>query len=219
MVRHAAPTVDSGSIPTPPLHFEVRRITKAEARPMIENNHYSHHSPSSAGSKFFGWFVNSELYAVAQYGYSPNRHSATFFAKLTGRPVTSKNLIELIRLVRAEPRIDDAPLTRFLSVIHKILKKEGFCYVVSHSDPMHNPHGGIYAAANFKHLGWTQAHANFKDVNGNIIHDRVLSRFQERSKQAGRPITRKEAMAQFGYVYVRMEPKKRWFLSLIGDIK
>ena len=208
----------SGSNPTPPLQLSIRRITKKQAQPIIEKYHYSHHVPPAPGAKFFGWFwddgLGEKLYAVALYGLGANKHSAEYLAKITKLPVAKDNLIELIRLARVEPKIEKMQLTKFLSICHKILRKEGTQYVVSYSDPQYNPHGGIYAAANFKFVGMTDARKIFQDPEGKLVHERKLSRFQERKRAKGEFISRAEAVALFGYKPYSVPPKKRWFLAI-----
>ena len=217
MVEQATQSQDGVSKTTPSL--QIRRITKKQAQPVIEAYHYSHHVPPAPGAKFFGWFYEDflfgeQLYAVALYGLGANKHSAEFLAKETNQPITKDNLIELIRLARVEPKQDELPLTKFLSVCHKILRKEGLQYVVSYSDPQYNPHGGIYAASNFKQIGWTLKRKIFQDPEGNLVHERKLSRFQERRRAKGEPISRADAVALFGYKPYAVPPKKRWLLKI-----
>jgi hypothetical protein len=212
MVGHTIPIVDGGSIPASPLH--IRRITKKQAQPVIETYHYSHHVPPAPGAKFFGWFRGDALCAVALYGIGANKHSADFLSNETGLPIKKVNLIELIRLARIEPKFDDMPLNKFLSVCHKILRKEGVEYVVSYSDPVYNPHGGVYAAANFTLVGLTSKRTIFQDPEGRLVHERKLSKFQERQRDKGAPISRADAIQLFGYTPHKVPPKKRWLLGI-----
>lgn len=156
--------VDGGSIPTPSL--QVRKISSADAKKIVLQYHYSQKMP--CGKLIcFGFFIGAALYAVAVYGAGVNRNSPKFLKRITSFEVTSTNFLELMRLARIEPKIDFAPLSTFLSKCHKILKSEGYKYILSYSDPEFNPSGGIYAASNFVLLGMSKSMPRtFTDASG-----------------------------------------------------
>ena len=150
------------------------------------------------------------LYAVAIYGIGANNNLPKFLERTLSLPVANSNLLELKRLVRIEPKEDGMPLTRFLSICHKTLKKEGYRYVASFSDPEYNPSGGIYAAANFKQIGLTQPEADILNTVGQKIGRRTLLHWRKRN---GNPSI-DDACKQLGFTRVKTPPKKRWFISL-----
>jgi len=188
---------------------EVRRIDKKTARPIIEQYHYSGNVPAGKNI-YFGWFVGALLYAVAIYGIGANNNQAGYLAKSQNLPVTNANLLDLKRLARVEPKIDAAPLTKFLSVNHKLLKREGYRYIVSFSDPDFNPNGGIYAASNFQQIGLSKPEWDILNCEGKKIGRRTLLHWR---KAHGNP-TIEEACRLLGYTKIKTPGKKRWFISL-----
>ena len=185
-------------------------ILHKEAKEFIEYWHYSHKMPTSKNI-LFGWRVDVlHLYAVACYGIGVNPYQASFLSRLTGYDITNGALVELKRLCRVEPKIDKMPLTAFLSRCHKKLKADGIRYVVSFSDPEYGHDGGIYKAANFQHLGKTNAEFHLLDKDGVIHHRRLVQRYKER-----KGITIAEAREELGMVRHKVCPKDRWFLPLI----
>jgi hypothetical protein len=87
----------------------------------------------------FGWFIETELYAVAVYGDGINQIQHRYLARLTGLPVKRGNLFELRRLFRSEPPRESFPLSQFIAGSHRILKRDhGIRFIVSFSDPAHN---------------------------------------------------------------------------------
>ena len=171
---------------------QVQKTDYAIAKPFIEKWHYSKNAPPGKNI-YFGWFVDGELYAVANYGTGSNMNGPwKFLEAQTGLPVKKNNLLELKRLCRVGTKNDKQklPLTKFLSVAHKLLKKDfGIRFIISFSDPAENkfkkilpdksgvvrPYvsGGIYKAANFQYLGKTNEEIHVMDTEGNIIHRRV----------------------------------------------
>lgn len=202
----------SGSIPTPPL--QVKKISLAEAKPVIERYHYSKNVPAGKNI-YFGFFVGTMLYAVAIYGIGVNNNGPAYLAKQTNLPLTVHNVLELKRLARIEPKEEKAPLTKFLSLCHKMLRKEGYIGIVSYSDPDFNPSGGIYAAANFKQIGLTSAETDILNERGLKINRRTLLHWRNRQKKlTGVMLTIDEACSIRGFKKVKTQPKKRWFLPL-----
>ena len=140
--------------------FEVRPIEHGDAKLFIEHWHYSQKLPSGF-NLFFGAFLDDELYAVADYGAGSNMDKGAKLARLTGLPVRfqevtrkwldaphknmdlnglivgPRNCLELKRLCRQGAKgAAKIPLTRFLAICHRILKREhGVQFIVSYSDP------------------------------------------------------------------------------------
>lgn len=141
------------------MHLDVREIEHPEAKPFIERWHYSKNCPAGF-NKFFGAFLDGELYAVADYGAGSNMDKGAWLARFTGLPVRyqevkqewldaphpsmdttglvvgPQNCLELKRLCRkgakGKPKI---PLTQFLAICHRKLRREcGLAFVVSYSD-------------------------------------------------------------------------------------
>ena len=187
---------------------EIRRISPKEARPFIEKWHYSARCPTGKNI-FFGWFIDDILYAVADYGIGVNPYQAKFLSDQLGYCVENDKLLELKRLCRIEPKLDKFPLTSFISKCHKILKKEGYCYIVSFSDPNHGHSGGIYKAANFTSLGKTNAETHAVDKDGNIRHRRFYFRYARRKN-----ISVKQAREELGLGLIKTVPKDRWFIRI-----
>ena len=165
---------------TEPLHY-VQEIPLETARAFIENWHYSRKVPTGK-NVFFGWYIAGVLYAVADYGIGVNPFLPKYLTKATAKAVTHSNLFELKRLCRMDPSDPRYPLTKFLSMCHKILRRDHrIRFIVSFSDPEHNrfrdqkdvPYssGGIYKAANFEYLGKTNAEMHVIDEQG-ITHHR-----------------------------------------------
>ena len=181
----------------------------------IEHWHYSGCVPTGKNI-FFGWFVPGDqtllgesLYAVADYGIGVNPYQAQYLARCTGYEVAEGNLVELKRLCRSEPRLDRFPLTAFLARCHRLLRASGYRYVVSYSDPFHGHSGGIYKAANFQHLGATNAEWHVQDADGVIRHRRYAYRYARRNG-----VSTAEARQALGLKRVQMPPKDRWFLRI-----
>ncbi len=254
------------------IDFEVRRIPVTEARPFIEQWHYSRSCPTGFNI-FFGAFVgDGSLYAVAAYGVSANMDKGASVARQTSLPVRyqdikvlpsthtninstgltlgPRNCLELRRLCRqgeqgekvvrpkGEKRANSAsliPLTRFLAICHRILKREeGVEYIISYSDPgelttKRGPDGrwrvvsddsrigGIYRAANFQHLGKTDPQSHVvRETDGMVFHRRNAYREMKRwnAKHPDRPKSIAQVRKEKGLVTISTPPKDRWFLRL-----
>jgi hypothetical protein len=218
MSERQAPPEDGGSIPTPSLQISqgvVKIISKTEAATVIKKHHYSGNVP--AGKNFyFGWYFDGNLYAVAVYGIGANSRLPLLLARVTSYPVSWKNLLELKRLARIEPKVDSQPLSKFLAICHRMLYKRGYRYVASFSDPDYNPYGGIYAASNFTLIGMTSNHDwDILNRDGKKIGRRTL--FHWRKKNGNPSIA--DACLALGYTAISSQPKKRWFLNIGGKNK
>lgn len=186
----------------------IRELTPTEAGPFIKKWHYSGTVPRGKNF-YYGWFVNNELYAVANYGIGVNCYQAAFLSRETGYNINLDTLVELKRLCRSEPKLGAFPLTKFLSGCNKLLKARGILFIVSFSDPAHGHDGGIYKAASFRWLGKTQEEWHLTDKDGNTFHRRRAYRHAK-----ARNITMKEARAELGLKRVKTQAKDRWFFAL-----
>ena len=187
---------------------KVLEISLHDAKAFIETYHYSKIVPAGQNI-FFGWFLENDLYAVANYGIGVNTYQSEFLSKITGFEITDDNLIELKRLCRKEPRNDNFPLTKFLSICHKKLKKMKYKFVVSFSDPEHKHNGGIYKASNFMHLGVTRSEVHFIDKDGGFIHRRI-----PRHHQLKTGLSFKESVKTLGLTANITKPKDRWLIKI-----
>lgn len=185
----------------------MRLISQKKAKPFIEQWHYSKRCPTGKNI-FFGAYLGDTLYAVADYGIGVNCYQAGYLARVTGLPVEKNNLMELKRLCRIEPPMD-LPLTKFLRICHLLLRKQGIGFIVSFSDPAHGHNGGIYQAANFKHLGKSAAEWHLADTNGVLRHRVYVYRYARRKS-----ISLVQARHDLGLKRVETVQKDRWFLAL-----
>ena len=193
----------------------IRQIGHSEAASFIERWHYSHRCPTGKNI-FFGQFVSGKddlfgetLYAVADYGIGVNPYQAKFLSTFTGNDIQNGKLLELKRLCRIEPKNENLPLTSFISKCHKKLKKEGYRFIISFSDPAYGHNGGIYRAANFKNLGKTNSETHAIDADGTVRHRRLYFRYARRKE-----IDVAQARQELGLKLVKTLPKDRWFIVL-----
>jgi hypothetical protein len=193
--------------------MEIEQIGHKKASAFIQKWHYSCKCPTGKNI-FFGWFsgcdiFTRELYAVADYGIGVNPYQAQSLSKLSGYNVTNETLLELKRLCRIEPKNIEIQLTQFIAGCHKILKSNGFRFIVSFSDPAYNHNGGIYKAANFIHLGKTNPENHAIEQDGTVRHRRYYFRYARR-----KGITVAQARKELGLKLIKTLPKDRWFLPL-----
>jgi hypothetical protein len=194
----------------------IRPISHKEAAPFIEKWHYSRRCPTGKNF-FFGWFISGEggglfddvLYAVADYGIGVNPYQAKFLSHLTGQEITNSNLLELKRLCRTEPKRDVYPLTAFLSQCHRNLRKQGYRFIVSFSDPAYGHDGGIYKAGNFRNIGKTNSETHAVGEDGEMRHRRLYFRYARR-----KGISVSVAREELGLRLVKTPPKDRWLIKL-----
>ena len=163
---------------------------------------------------------------------------------VTGLTVGAYNCLELKRLCRqgergANVRHDRAnasskiPLTRFLALCHRMLKRNGIQFVVSYSEATWHPEkingkwiavvtqatsGGIYRAANFQHLDQTAAEAHtVRESDGKIFHRRVAYKDMKRrnkDKPKDQWVSLADVRQELGRVPILTPPKERWFIVL-----
>lgn len=206
-------------MPRPAIAPVIARVPAHIAKPFIERWHYSRRCPTGK-NQFYGWYVESRpadesnlfgetLYAIADYGIGVNPYQAAALSRMAGDDIQDESLVELKRLCRVEPPNDQYPLTRFLSKCHKLLRRDGYKFVVAFSDPAFGHNGGIYRAANFQHLGVTQSERHVVDMNGDTRHRRLYYRFAKRHG-----VSAKEARQQLGLRVVSTPPKDRWLIKI-----
>ena len=190
--------------------MELRMIEHGVAKSFIETWHYSRRMPKGKNI-LFGWFTpEGSLYAVADYGIGVNPYQAKFLMPHTGGvKLDNTSLLELKRLCRIEPKITEAPLTKFLSLCQAELRKLGYMAIVSFSDPEHGHNGGIYKAANFKWLGQTNPEWHLIDESGEKRHRRFAFRYARRNG-----ISIGDARLVLGVKRVKTQPKDRWLILL-----
>lgn len=193
----------------------IRIISHSQAAPFIEKWHYSARCPTGKNI-FFGWFIagigdlfDESLYAVADYGIGVNPYQANFLSRLTGLDVQNEALLELKRLCRIEPKIENLSLTSFIARCHKNLKKEGYRFIISFSDPSYGHDGGIYKAANFKNMGKTNAETHAIGSDGTVRHRRLYFRYARRNG-----VNVAQAREDLGLTLIKTVPKDRWFIKL-----
>jgi len=178
-----------------------------QAAPFIKKWHYSG-TATKGDHHYFGWLINKGMYAVADYGSPTNEHQAHGLASELLLNVTTTNLVELKRLCRVEPK-QQVQLTEFLARCHKILRRIGIVYVMSFSDPAQGHDGGIYKAANFEHVGQTNAGLACVDQNGKHHHRKYPYRYAHNNG-----CTMVEAYKILGLKTVEIPPKDRWLLCI-----
>jgi hypothetical protein len=188
--------------------LEVKEIDYKIAKPHIVQWHYSHIVPRGRNI-FYGWYVEDELYAVANFGWGVNPYQAKYLARTTGFLISNDNLMELKRLARSEPRRDPLQLTQFLATCFRLLKQKGVRYIISFSDPEWKHTGKIYQAANFKHIGQTQEEMHVVDSSGAVHHRRYPYRYAKRNG-----CTMEEAREQLGLKPIKTQKKDRWFYAI-----
>ena len=247
--------------------FKVERIDHKTAKVFIEKWHYSRKCPTGLNI-FFGAYLDGELYAVADYGMGVNMDKGASLARQTKHPVRFQNVtqawldkppknmniegltvgpvncLELKRLCRqGDKGSAKIPLTRFLAMCHRILKREkGISFIVSYSDPgelkavsvdgqwqinaptpktdatgiVKQDTGHLYRAANFQHLGKTAPEAHTVDENGVIFHRRTAYKAMKRwnANNPDNPKSLEEVRKELGRVPILSPPKDRWFIAL-----
>ena len=187
--------------------WSVNRITWQVADKHICQWHYSERMPSGR-SYCFGLFNGFDLYCVAVYGIGVNPYQYSFLRKVTGFDCNQENTSEIKRVARTEPR-QNYPITKFISVCNKEMKKLGTRYVFSFSDPDQGHCGTIYKASNFTYLGKTTAERHVIDSSGKKRHRKYYRRYAERNN-----VSVEKARRELGLSVVVCSPKDRWFLPL-----
>jgi hypothetical protein len=166
---------EGGATPT------VTLIEHRVAAHMIEKFHYSHRMPTGKNICFGWWLDDDELYAVAVYGIGVNPFQASMLRGITDSDFLDQELLELKRCVRVEPPDAKMPLTKFLSVCHRHLRKIGYKILVAFSDPAQGHTGGLYLAGNWRDAGVTNPEWHLRSEDGEIRHRRFAFRHSRRN--------------------------------------
>ena len=127
--------------------MDVKRITYAQSKRMILNNHYAHRMPSISWA--FGLYDNGSLKGVVTYG----KPASNSLCKGVLGEEYSSNVYELNRLIIDEGLPKNSASFLVGSSL-KQLKKYNLC-IVSFSDLGMNHNGYIYQACNFIFTGTT----------------------------------------------------------------
>ena len=127
--------------------MDVKRITYAQSKRMILNNHYAHRMPSISWA--FGLYDNGLLKGVVTYG----KPASNSLCKGVLGEEYSSNVYELNRLIIDEGLPKNSASFLVGSSL-KQLKKYNLC-IVSFSDLGMNHNGYIYQACNFIFTGTT----------------------------------------------------------------
>lgn len=199
--------------------FEVREITRADAKSFVAEHHYSGTMPMAVRA-VYGAFIHTgpgrdlpgRLYAVAVYGYGANPNALGAFRRLSGiRHLHRFNTVELMRLCRlGSPGKGRLQLSAFIAGCHRQLyRKYGVRFVISYSDPEHGHDGLIYKSANFQAMGCTAPERHGVNAEGKPVHRRRWYRLQ-----AAKGLTAAEARAALGVRKVKSAPKNRWLIAL-----
>jgi hypothetical protein len=207
------PRGDGGSIPTSPLHFFVEKINHVTAKRWIEKWHYSKKIPTGKNVSFGlyrkYWQIwrglprkEIDLYATITYGIGVNPYQAGFLGV--------EKVVEIKRMCRSEPRFDEFPLSKLISISLKMLLKEGsFDCVVAFADPEQGHEGIVYKASGFQLHGMTNPEWHLEDKDGLRFHRRVAYRHARRN---GCSIG--ESRAILGFKRAKTLPKYRWIRVL-----
>lgn len=188
--------------------MKIKIIEHKIAKPFIEKWHYSKKVPRGRNI-FFGVYVEDVLYAVVNYGDGVNTHQSSFVSDLIQEDIFPEELLELKRLCRVEPRNDAVPLTKVLSICHKILRQRDYKIIIAFSDPAYGHTGGIYKAGNFLHVGQTREEVHYVDESGTIRHRRFPYKY---AKSKG--TTMKEAIKKLKLKPIKTPRKDRWLMRL-----
>lgn len=198
---------DGGSSPTSALHlWNIREVPRAVAKPWIEKWHYSRRIPSGKNYLFGLFTPSNELYAVAVYGIGVNPYQARF--------LKCERVLELKRLARSEPARPEYPMSRFVAITTKMLRKQvQFDCLVSFSDPEEGHAGTLYKACGFAFAGLTNPEWHLIDAAGNKRHRRFAYRYAKRKNM---PLS--AAREALGLARTKTQPKKRWvkFFGPVG---
>ena len=197
----AFPQADGGSIPTPTLQFNIMEISRKAARGWVEKWHYSRAMPT--GKCFsYGLYANHEPYAVIVYGIGVNPNQASY--------LKVKNVLEILRMCRSEPKLKGFPLSRFIAITRKMVStKHPYNALIAFADPEEGHIGTVYSAAGFKLEGVTEATWHALDKYGNKRHRRYAFRHARRNDQ-----TIEKSRQDLGLTRVQTKPKYRWVYRL-----
>ncbi len=186
-----------GSTPTSPLHFEIRSISNSAAEQWVKKWHYSARIPTGKNISYC-LYADHSPYAVIVYGIGVNPYQAKFLGV--------SNVLEIKRMCRSEPRLDGFPLSKFISITSKMVKKQfNYDCLVAFADPEHGHEGTVYKAAGFTLHGLTNAEWHLEGLDGDIRHRRYAFRYARRN---GKTVA--ESRELLGMKRVQTKQKYRW---------
>ena len=136
------------------------------ARYAVEHWHYSRSLPCSKTTRLGVWEDGKFIGAIV-FAWGANRHLAgEYDLKMT-------ECTELCRIALAK---HTTPVSRILSIVVKILKREmpGIRLLVSYADLNQGHEGKIYQASNWLFVGMTGHEAGIM-LNGKLTHRRTIN--------------------------------------------
>lgn len=172
MAEHLSQIEGGSSIPTPPLHlnikdFRVEPTTIEVARPFVQQWHYSKSVNGLRVAHCFALWHDGVLLGVAVFGALGMANVWKRYAE------KEEDILELRRLCC----IDDTPKNTESFFVSKCLlwlrKNTQVKRIISYADTNYNHQGIIYKASNFKCLGET-AKGRVILHNGKKYHDKAI---------------------------------------------
>ena len=151
------------------MNYRIREITIQDARPFVEQWHYSHNTNGISQRYCFGLFDGDIMIGVSIYAYIA---MSKVWKKYRER---EEDVIELRRLCC----IDDAPKNTesyFIARTIDWLKRNSTAkIIVSYADPMYGHKGIVYQASNFTYVGRTSKGRVIRDHTTNkLYHDKTI---------------------------------------------
>lgn len=119
-------------------------------------------------------------------------------------------------LVRVALTKHISPVSKIMAVAVRMLTRAqaGLRLLVSFADPSHGHHGGIYQACGWVYVGQTPTSSMYKDANGKLWHERMVS-----------PSGKKKVFGRYRQVLkpnecerIRMPGKMRYLLPLDAEM-
>lgn len=166
----------------------VRRISFGEARPFIENIHYSRKMPTVTDA--FGLFVDGIMVGVVTYGIPASRAPCVGIAG----EENADHVLELNRLV-IHPKYAQKNYASYL-VSHSLKMLPSGTFVISYADTAWTHIGYVYQACNFLYTGLSAKHIDAFHPEG--AHPRHVDR------------------GKYGSVYCERSRKHR-YVYLVGN--
>ncbi|MBD7913483.1 hypothetical protein [Clostridium cibarium] len=152
--------------------YQVKLISKAEAKEFIVKNHYSHTFPASCIS--LGSFDSTdELVGVIVYGMSGQPKMAQSIIPYLGQ----NDYYELQRLF-VKDCTDKNFESWFIgqSILWLKKNKNEIKMLVSFSDPYYGHEGTVYQATNWLYTGKTSPITVYLNSDGIVVHNRTISK-------------------------------------------
>lgn len=188
---------DGGSIPTSALQFIVRKIDHRTAKYFVETWHYSRRIPTGKNISYAA-FIGNTLYAVIVFGIGVNPYQAKFLGV--------NRVLEIKRMCRIEPPNKNHPLSRFIAIASRLVKKEfPFDCLYAFADPEQGHEGTVYRASGFKLHGMTNPEWHLVGKDGIQRHRRFAFRHARRNG-----ITIAQSRNVLELTRVQTKPKYRW---------